>query len=116
MCAHGYSSADSFDVARATVRCFVEDYRDRTLQADESGEADAERLESDACEAIAAAIRVVVSTRGLTVDEVAALGGLHLARPRPRPIRRVAGDMPPGAAPPASGPVEMLEEIELLED
>ena len=89
LAARGYSSADSFDVARATVRCFVEEYRDHTLQADESGEADAERLERDACEAIAAAIRLVVSTRGLTVDEVAALGGLHLARPRPRPVRRV---------------------------
>ena len=101
LAARGYSSADAFDVGRATVRCFVEEYRDHTLQADGSGEADAERLARDACEAIAAAIRLVVSTRGLTVDEVAALGGLHLARPRPRPVRRVVDDPPPAAAPPS---------------
>jgi hypothetical protein len=83
------------------VRCFVEEYRDHTLQADGSGEADAERLARDACAAIAAAIRLVVSTRGLTVDEVAALGGLHLAPPRPRSVLRPVDDPPSAAAPPS---------------
>ncbi len=101
LAARGYSSADSFDVARATVRCFVEEYRDHTLEADESGEADADQLERDACAAIAAAIRMVVSTRGLTIDEVAALGGLHLARPRPRPAQPVVDEPPPVDAPPS---------------